>query len=411
MAGETGVGEAGRRGPNVRSDCWVSAQLTDSGGIHLDLSSKVEALFGSSIRKAILDTLEALGVANVHLAIEDMGALPWVIQARVEAALLRAGAAMAGDGRPPARVPPRSEGTAKDRLRRSRLYLPGNEPKFAVNAGLHQPDGVILDLEDSVHPDEKDAARLVVRNALRCVDFGNAETMVRINQGALGREDLDAIVPEGPEVILIPKAESPDQVHEVQDRIEAIQQERSLTQPIWLMPILESALGIENAFSIASAHDSVVAMTIGLEDYTADMGVIKTAQGEESQWARSRVVNAAKAAGIQASDSVYSDVADEEGLLACGQRSRSIGYDGMGCIHPRQIRVIHKAYAPAPAELEKALRVVAAFEEAERLGLGVVSLGTKMVDRPVVLRAMKLVTEARKAGLISETEKQGAGDE
>ncbi len=354
-------------------------------------------------------------MSHAELTVEDMGALPWVIQARVEAALLRAGADMAGDGSPAGQVPPRPEGTPRDRLRRSRLYLPGNEPKFAVNAGLHQPDGVILDLEDSVHPDEKDAARLVVRNALRSVDFGEAERMVRINQGPLGLKDLDAVVPEGPEVILIPKAESREQVLEVRARIEAIQGAQGLTTPIWLMPILESALGIENAFLIASAHDSVVAMTIGLEDYTADMGVIKTAQGDESQWARFRVVNAAKAAGIQASDSVYSDVADEDGLLACGQRSRSIGYDGMGCIHPRQIRVIHKAYAPAPAELDKALRVVAAFEEAEKLGLGVVSLGTKMIDRPVVLRAMKLVKEAQKAGLISEAEAQAkaqwVGDE
>ena len=415
MTGATGGGEAGRRGPRVRSDCWVSARVADSGGIQLDLTSKVEALFGTSIRESILGTAEALGVSHAELTVEDMGALPWVIQARVEAALLRAGADMAGDGSPAGQVPPRPEGTPRDRLRRSRLYLPGNEPKFAVNAGLHQPDGVILDLEDSVHPDEKDAARLVVRNALRSVDFGEAERMVRINQGPLGLKDLDAVVPEGPEVILIPKAESREQVLEVRARIEAIQGAQGLTTPIWLMPILESALGIENAFLIASAHDSVVAMTIGLEDYTADMGVIKTAQGDESQWARFRVVNAAKAAGIQASDSVYSDVADEDGLLACGQRSRSIGYDGMGCIHPRQIRVIHKAYAPAPPELDKALRVVAAFEEAEKLGLGVVSLGTKMIDRPVVLRAMKLVKEAQKAGLISEAEAQAkaqwVGDE
>jgi citrate lyase subunit beta/citryl-CoA lyase len=261
---------------------------------------------------------------------------------------------------------------------------------------------VILDLEDSVHPSEKDAARLVVRNALRCVDFGGAERMVRINQGPLGLDDLDAVVPEGPEVILIPKAETADQILVVQRQIEEVQETQGLDKPIWLMPILESALGVENAFAIASAHDAVVAITIGLEDYTADMGTVKTPEGSESEWARFRVVNAAKAAGIQASDSVYSDVADEEGLLATGKRSRSIGFDGMGCIHPRQIRVIHEAYAPNPVELEKAQRIVAAFQEAEKLGLGVVSLGSKMIDKPVVLRALKLVAEARKAGLIGE---------
>jgi citrate lyase subunit beta/citryl-CoA lyase len=402
MTGESKVGEAGRRGADVRSDCWVSARLRDEGGVLLQLSSRVEALFGATIRDDIQRTVECLGIPHVRLEVEDMGALPWVIQARVEAALRRAGAQPTGDGRPEGRPNPRPEGTARDRLRRSRLYLPGNEPKFAVNAGLHRPDSVILDLEDSVHPGEKDAARLMVRNALRCVDFGEAERMVRINQGPLGLEDLDEVVPEGPEVILIPKAESRNQVLAVQERIEAVQEGLGLERPIWLMPILESALGLENAFAIASAHDAVVAITIGLEDYTADMGVVKTPEGTESQWARFRVVNAAKAAGIQASDSVYSDVADEEGLLACGKRSRSIGFDGMGCIHPRQIRIIHEAYAPNPAELKKAQQIVAAFEEAEQLGLGVVSLGSKMIDRPVVLRALKLVEEARKAGLIGE---------
>jgi citrate lyase subunit beta/citryl-CoA lyase len=402
MSGETRMGEAGRRGADVRSDCWVSAKLQDEGGIQLALTSKVEALFGASLREDILAGVEALGIPHVVLEVEDMGALPWVVQARVEAALLRAGAEPTGDARPEGRPPPRPGGTPRDYLRRSRLYLPGNEPKFALNAGLHRPDGVILDLEDSVHASEKDAARLVVRNALRCVDFGKAERMVRINQGPLGLEDLDAVVPEGPEVILIPKAETADQILAVQSRIEEVQETQALDQTIWLMPILESALGVENAFAIASAHDAVVAITIGLEDYTADMGTVKTPEGSESEWARFRVVNAAKAAGIQASDSVYSDVADEEGLLATGKRSRSIGFDGMGCIHPRQIRVIHEAYAPNPAELEKAQRIVAAFEEAEKLGLGVVSLGSKMIDKPVVLRALKLVAEARKAGLIGE---------
>jgi hypothetical protein len=170
------------------------------------------------------------------------------------------------------------------------------------------------------------------------------------------------------------------------------------------MPILESALGVENAFAIATAAPSVAALTIGLEDYTADMGVVKTPEGAESLWARSRLVNAARAGGVQAIDSVYGDVADEEGLLAWGRRARGMGFQGMGCIHPRQIRIIHEAFAPSREELAKALKIVAAFEEAERKGLGVVSLGTKMIDRPVVLRARRLVERAREAGLVAEAE-------
>jgi citrate lyase subunit beta/citryl-CoA lyase len=159
---------------------------------------------------------------------------------------------------------------------------------------------------------------------------------------------------------------------------------------------------VENAVHIALASPFVAALTIGLEDYTADLGVVKTPEGAESLWARSRVVNAARAAGVQAIDSVYGDVSDEEGLLAWGTRSRAMGFQGMGCIHPRQIRVIHRAFAPTQDELDRALKIVEAFEAAEAQGLGVVSLGTKMIDRPVVLRARRLVEGARKTGLLPD---------
>ncbi len=151
-----------------------------------------------------------------------------------------------------------------------------------VNAGLHGADGVILDLEDSVHPAEKDAARLLVRNALRTIDFGGAERMVRINQLPLGLADLDAIVPEGADLVLIPKVESREEVREVAARIATVSRRVRRRAPVWLMPILESALGIENAFAIARAHPTVVALTIGLEDYTADLGVVKTPEGVET---------------------------------------------------------------------------------------------------------------------------------
>ena len=300
-------------------------------------------------------------------------------------------------------------------MRRSRLYLPGNEPKFFMSAGLYEPDGVILDLEDSVHPDAKPAARLVVRNALRCVDFGSAERMVRINQLPLGLEDLAAVVPEGPDMILIPKVETVDQVREVDAAIDRILEDSgeseapgdsggsedsaAANRPLWLMPILESALGIENAFEIACASPRIAAITIGLEDYSADLGVPKTQEGAESAWARQRLVNAAKAAGVQAIDSVYGQVDDLEGLKRWGERSRGMGYEGMGCVHPRQIRVIHEAFRPPAAQIEKALKIVAAYEQARAEGRGVVSLGSKMIDPPVVRQAQTLVEQARALGL------------
>jgi citrate lyase subunit beta/citryl-CoA lyase len=373
-----------------------------SGGLKIELDSKVGRLYGGSIREIAEHVLDALKIEHARVSIDDKGALPFTIAARLEAAAQRAGVAAKGDPRPERTVPEREGPTARDRLRRSRLYLPGNQPKLMINAGLHHPDGVILDLEDSVHPEEKDAARLMVRNALRCVDFMGAERMVRINQLPLGFEDLKAVVPEGPDLILIPKVERAEQVQEVDERIRGIRAKAGDGQAIWLMPILESALGIENAYAVAAAAETVVALTIGLEDYTADLGVHKTQEGVESYYARTRLVNAARAAGVQAIDSVYGDVGDVEGLSDWARRSRTLGFEGMGCIHPRQIEPIHQAFAPTPEEIEKAQRIVTAFDEAQAAGLGVVRLGTKMVDAPVVLRAQRLVKNARRMGLISD---------
>jgi citrate lyase subunit beta / citryl-CoA lyase len=410
-------GEAGRRGGDVRSDLHVTVEARAEGGLHVEVESRVAALYGDRIRDTVEETLRVLGVEAATVRVEDAGAVPWVISARVEAAV-RAAGLLAPDTLPPlgeamdrvlvgGAIP--TAPTEPGRLRRSRLYLPGNEPKFMLNAGLHGPDAVILDLEDSVHPDAKASARLLVRNALRRVDFHGAERMVRINQLPLGLEDLGAVVPQRPDLILIPKVERAEQVVAVAERIEAILRGQANGAPppsdgrpaIWLMPILESALGIENAFEIARAASTVVALTIGLEDYTADLGVAKTRDGTETLWARQRLVNAARAAGVQAIDSVYGDVQDEAGLLAWGRASRSMGFVGMGCVHPRQVRVIHEAFAPSAEEIDRALRIVAAFRDAEARGLGVVSLGSKMIDPPVVLRARRLVERARETGLLT----------
>jgi citrate lyase subunit beta/citryl-CoA lyase len=225
--------------------------------------------------------------------------------------------------------------------------------------------------------------------------------MVRINQLPLGLEDLAEVVSESPDLILIPKVEQPEQVREVDRMIAEIKERHGIIRPIWIMPILESALGIENALAVATSSENVAALTIGLEDYTADLGVVKTTEGHESQYARSSVLNAAHAAGVQAIDSVFSDVADMDGLRRWGEASRAAGFEGMGCLHPGQIRVIHQAFQPTALEIEKARNVVAAFEEAQSKGLAVVSLGSKMIDPPVVQRALKLVERAKAMGAIS----------
>jgi citrate lyase subunit beta / citryl-CoA lyase len=393
-----GAAEAGHWGAEIRSDLHVRIEPRQHGGISIELASRVAPYYGDSIRKQAEEVLEALGVRHALVQIHDEGALPFVIAARIEAAVRRAGLGKGTRVLPDRVALPIA--SARDRMRRSRLYVPGSEPKYFINAPLHGADCIILDLEDSVHASEKDASRLLVRNALRSIDFLGCERMVRINQLPLGLEDLEEIVPESPNLILIPKVESAAEILQASARIAEIQAEYGITHPIWLMPILESALGIENAFAIARASEQIVALTIGLEDYTADLGVAKTLSGSESLYARQRVVNAAHAAGVQAIDSVFGDVADVEGLRAWALNSRAMGFEGMGCIHPLQIPVIHEAFAPTPAEIEKAKKIVAAYNEAQEKGLGVVSLGSKMIDPPVVERALKLMARARTMGLI-----------
>jgi citrate lyase subunit beta / citryl-CoA lyase len=391
-----GLGEAGHSGRDVRSDLHVAVEARDRGGLEIKMESRVGPYYGDSIVAQARQVLQALVVKHARIEIQDEGALPFVISARIETAAKRAGLGLGRKASPEQIALP--EASPRDRLRRSRLYLPGSEPKYFINAELHAPDTIILDLEDSVHPAEKDAARILVRNALRAVDFGKCERMVRINQLPLGLEDLAEIVPEAPDLVLLPKAERPEQVAETDRMIGELKNHHGITRPIWLIPILESALGIENALAIAGASKNLVALSIGLEDYTADLGVTKTVAGRETLYARTRLVNAARAAGVQAIDSVFSDVGDMAGLRSWAENSRALGFEGMGCIHPGQIPVIHEAFAPSEGEVEKAQKIVGAFEEAQQRGLGVVSLGSKMIDPPVVERAQKLVERAKKVG-------------
>src|SRR5438067_8743509 len=287
------MAEAGHWGKDVRSDLHVSLEPRDSGGLDIALQSRVAAYYGDSILAQVREALGVLGIQNAHVSIHDEGALPFVIAARLEAAAKRAGTVEAGkSARAILEKVALPRASVRDRLRRSRLYLPGSEPKYFINAALHGPDAIILDLEDSVHHAEKDAARILVRNALRAVDFGQCERMVRINHLPMGLEDLAEIIPENPDLILLPKAELPEHVAETDRMIGELKSRYGITRPIWLIPILESALGIENASAIAMASKNVVALSIGLEDYTADLGVPKTGEGRESLYARMRLVNA-----------------------------------------------------------------------------------------------------------------------
>ena len=393
------TGFAGNRGDKIKSDVFVSFTLKNRGGISLNINSKVKTLFGKQIEKLALERLSFFEIGICELTIEDSGALDFVLAARIEAAIKRV-VETEKDFLLPMREENKSE-TAKDIFRFSRLYLPGNTPKLMINAGIHKPNGLILDLEDAVAPDKKHEARFLVRNALRSLHFYGAERMVRINQGDRGLEDLNYIVPHYHNLILIPNCETAEDVIGVDSKIETLRRNSGIKNKIWLMPIIESAKGVINAYHIATASPNVAAIAIGLEDYTADIGARRTNEGTESFFARSMVVNAARAAGVQPIDSVFSDVSDMEALAENVKRSKALGFDGMGCIHPRQINVIHENFAPGKQEIEKALKIYHAFNEAENIGLGVVSLGSKMIDPPVVKRALHIFDLAKNTGKLN----------
>ncbi len=401
MSTKSNIAHAGKRGDKVRSDCYIEIELKKSGGLKIDLKSKVDSMFGVSIQEQIKEMSEFFGLKNANILFEDAGALPFVIAARFELAVKKLFPGIDKDFLPEFNKKNLYK-TTKDRLRRSRLYLPGNEPKFYPNAGLHKPDGIILDLEDSVSPTEKEAAQLIVRNALRSVDFYGAERMVRINQLPKGLDDLKFIIPHNVHVILIPKVESAEQINLVEEKVEELKKIFKTKNEIYFMPIIESALGVINSYEIATASIYNCALAVGLEDYTADIGVERTNEGHESIFARSMIINAAKAAKIQAIDTVFSDVSDMEGLRNSVLEAKSLGFEGKGCIHPRQIKIINETFLPNEKEIDKAKKIVLAFEEAESKGQGVVSLGSKMIDAPVVKRARRIVKLAEENNLLDE---------
>jgi citrate lyase subunit beta/citryl-CoA lyase len=389
---------SGNSGPKVRSDCEMILELRNEGGIIIDLTSKVKVLYGESIEQQCTEILDFFGIRDAVLKINDSGALPFVIAARLESAikqLIPSDLAFL-----PELLEENKYSTSRDRFRFSRLYVPGNTPSMMINAGLHSADGIILDLEDSVAPGKKDEARILVRNALRQVSFNGAERMVRINQGERGLKDLDYVIPHNVNLLLIPKCESASSIRDIENKILDIKKWFGLTNQVYLMPIIETAFGVERSFEIARSSASIVAIAVGLEDLAADMGVSRTAEGKESFYARTRIVNAAKAAGIQPIDSVFSDVGDMEALRQNVLSSKTLGFEGMGCIHPRQITVIKEGFAPGTEEIEKSKKIVMAFEDARNKGLGVVALGSKMIDPPVVSRAQKIIDLAVKLGML-----------
>ncbi|MGQ9707927.1 MAG: aldolase/citrate lyase family protein [bacterium] len=397
------IGFAGQKGEAVRSDVWFGVEIKGSGGIELSLKSRVDFIYGDAIKGLILSGLKHFGITDARVEVSDSGAVPFVIMARLETAIRRALSEPLTEVPEWLPEPGRSFGkpSRRERWRRSRLYLAGNEPKFILNARIYQPDGIILDLEDSVPPEEKDAALILVRNALIAVDFGECERMVRINPLPRGLDEVAPLVRAGVNVILVPKCEEDDQIQELDKAIDVALKKSGEKSEVYLMPIIETAKGGFNADRIAKASKRIAALTYGLEDYLADIGGMKTGDGQESIWLRSVVINAARAAGIQPIDTVYADVADLDGLRESCRRAKVMGFEGKGCIHPRQVQVVNEAFTPAEDEIQQAQEIVRADKRARAQGKSVAVIGSKMIDPPVVRRAQRLLELAIAAGKLN----------
>ena len=285
--------------------------------------------------------------------------------------------------------------------RRSMLFMPGNNPGMLVSADILGADSIIYDLEDAVSLDEKDSARILVRNALSFLKFTHSEITVRINpiDSPYWEKDLEAIIPVLPDGIVIPKA-SVDAVHSVEQKINEIKKAHNITKNFSFLMLVESARGIMDVNSIAKASSLIQGLLLGGEDYSVDMGIQRTRLSKELEYARFSLTTAAHAYGLDSLDTPFTDVEDFEGLRLDTAFSKSIGFSGRLVINPRQVEEIHKIFSPSSAEIERAEAILQAAEEAKQKGLGVFSFKGKMVDLPVIKRAQALYDSAKNWGLI-----------
>lgn len=294
-----------------------------------------------------------------------------------------------------------------DRLRRTMLFIPGNNPGMLRDGGIYGSDALMMDLEDSVSLNQKDAARHLVYNALKTIDYCGCELVVRVNplSSPFGKEDIRAMVMAGVEVIRLPKTDNAQDVTDVETEIEKVERQAGI--PVGrtgILAAIESAEGILNAGAIAKASKRLIGIALGAEDYCANLKTTRSREGSELFLARSMIVVAARAAGIDAMDTVFSDINDEEQLIYETKLIKQLGFDGKSIINPRQIEPIHNVFTPTQDEIKKALRIVGAMKEAEAAGSGVISLNGKMIDRPVLLRAQRCIQMAKASQVYFEDE-------
>lgn len=287
-------------------------------------------------------------------------------------------------------------------MRRSMLFLPGNTPNIIVNGEILGADAVILDLEDAVAPTEKDSARILVRNAISRMGFGRCEVIVRINSTDTDfwKRDLDEIIPVKPSLIMPPKTGCAEDVKRVDAYISALEEKLGMEKnSVGLIPLIETALGVENAYQIASASERVRAIFLGGEDLTADLRCKRTKEGSEIAYARSRMVCAARAAGVDVYDTPFTDVNDDEGIYTDASYAKSLGFTGKSAISPRHVKAINEVFSPTAAEIDYAYEVMETIRAAKEQGKGAVALRGKMIDAPIVARAEQTIAAAEELGL------------
>ena len=289
------------------------------------------------------------------------------------------------------------------KLRRTLLFVPGNMPSMLQNIPLFECDSVIIDLEDAVNHAEKDAARHLVSRFLSSWKDRNKEVLVRINPlyTKWGGDDLQAILPQMPDAIRFPMCETGEMALELDAELAKYETANGLqVGRFGILPSIETVKSVLNAYAIATSTKRIFGLAFGAEDYTASMGVARTNSGEDLLHPRMMVVMAAKAAGIQAIDSVFSDVNDMEALRRETELVKRIGYTGKCMVNPRQTDIIHEVFAPKQEEIDYAQDVVEAIKQAQKMGTGVISLRGKMVDAPVVKRAIHTLQLAYAQGMV-----------
>ncbi len=382
-------------GSEERSDSLI--RVRPGEGIQVEVRSKSGPMYEDRVTAVAREAVARLGETDVHLDVQEAGAYDHVIAARLEGALWRA--TEGGEAfHQPLTLKVDRTATPRHRLRRTRLYIPGNNARTLAFADTFNPDCVLLDLEDSVAPSEKDAARFLVRRVLATMDFGPAELWVRINPLERGgKDDLRVVLGGRPHGVCLPKVESAVQITELAGLLYELEGRYGLPWRIWIMPVIESPKGVLCAPDIAQASERVVCLAFGAEDYTREVGCSNS--WEALLWARSQIVAAAKSAGVQVSDTVLPDVENEQALVGETERARSLGFDGKGVIHPLQIDLVHRSLAPTQEDLAWARGVVSAAEEGERRGSGAVAYRGRMVDRPVLLRAQRILEVAHELGM------------